>query len=96
MLTETQAQVQLVESILYHNTWYDDIRRYLKKKEISTTDFAYDLVNHLPNGIPNHSIYYMLDNIEAVLEDFEETRDFDGIWQFMDFLYDNSLWLEDN
>lgn len=96
MLTETQAQVQLVESILYYNTYYDNIRKYLKKKNITHTAFAYDLVNNLSNGIPNHSIYYMLDNIENVLGECEETQEFDTVQDFLDFLYDNYLWLEDN
>lgn len=96
MLTETQAQVQLVESILHYNTYYDKIREYLKKKNITHTAFAYDLVLNLLNGIPNHSIYYMLDNIENVLEEYEETQEFDTVQDFLDFLYDNYLWLEDN
>lgn len=96
MLTETQAQVQLVESILYYNTYYDNIREYLKKKNITHTAFAYDLVNNLSNGISNHSIYYMLDNIENVLRENEETREFDTVQDFLDYLYDNYLWSEDN
>ena len=96
MLTETQAQVQLVESILYYNTYYDNIREYLKKKNITHTAFAYDLVNNLSNGIPNHSIYYMLDNIENVLRENEETQEFDTVQDFLDYLYDNYLWSEDN
>lgn len=96
MLTETQAQVQLVESILYYNTYYDNIREYLKKKDITPTAFAYDLVNNLSNGIPNHSIYYMLDNIENVLREYEEAQEFDTVQDFLDYLYDNYLWSEDN
>lgn len=99
MITEFQAQVQLVKSILYHNNYYDKIREYLKKKNISIDDFARDLVMHLDYGIPNHSIYYMLDNIEHALQEYEEgdyeEQEFNSVRDFFDFLYDNYLWGED-
>lgn len=100
MLSENQALIQLVKSILHYNNYYDKIREYLKKKNISIDDFAHDLVYHLDYGIPYHSVYYMLDNIEHALQEYEEgeyeEQEFNGVQDFFDFLYDNYLWLEDN
>lgn len=99
MLTERQALIQLVKSILYYNRYYDNVREWLKKKDISTDDFASDLVSNLSDGIPNHSVYYMLDNIENALIEYEEgdyeEQEFNSVRDFFDFLYDNYLWTED-
>lgn len=99
MITELQAEIQLVKSILHYNNYYDNIREYLKKKNISIDDFAYDLVIHLDYGIPYHSIYYMLDNIEFVLQEYEEgdyeEQEFNEVQDFFDFLYEYNLWGED-
>lgn len=95
MLTEREALVQFVLAILEHNSYYHDIHNWLNAKKISNEDFAYDIVNNLQNIIPNHSVYYFLDNIENLFHEVDSYQ-FNEVYEIVDYLYDNYMREEDN
>ena len=94
MITEREALVQLVLAILEHNSYYNDIHNWLDAKKISNEDFAYDIVNNLQNIIPNHSVYYFLDNIENLFHEVDSYQ-FNEVYEIVDYLYDNYMRTED-
>ena len=93
---EREAYKLLLLSMLTYNGYYENIRAWAKAKNYGLEKVAAMLTlvrGQIPDGM---SAYYFLDSIEDALSklDGDKREQFDNGYDFIDYLYDNSLWKE--
>ena len=85
---------ELFESILTHNMYYDNLRAWLKSKDISLSDAGYDLTALMYEAPEDMSIYLFLDSFEDILARMqEETKEsIEEIFELKDYIDKKNLW----
>jgi hypothetical protein len=93
---EREAYKLLLLSMLTYNGYYENIRAWAEAKGYDLEKVA-AMLNIVWDKIPDGmSAYYFLDSIEDALSklDGDKRERFDDGYDFVDYLYDNSLWKE--
>jgi len=91
---ESDAYRNLLLSMLKHNGYYENIRKWMKLKGIDVEKAA-SMFNTVWDKIPDGmSAYYFLDSVEDALTKLDEDKwnQFDDGYDFVDYLYDNDGW----
>lgn len=91
---ETEAYRNLLLSMLKHNGYYDNIRKWMKLKGIDVEKAA-SMFNVIWDDIPDGmSAYYYLDSVEDALGNMDEDdwNNFNDAYDFRDYLYDHDGW----
>lgn len=92
---EDKAYKNYLLSMLKHNGYYENIRKWMKLKGLTLETVAgmFAIVwDKIPDGM---SAYWFLDSIEDLLtgfDDEDEFNQFDDGYDFVDYLYDNDGW----
>lgn len=90
---QNTAWRNLFFAILIENGYYESIRQWANKNEITLKALANDFYNHMdeiPNGM---GPYYYLDTFEDNIAR-EEVWKMTTIGEIIDYIYDHSLWKE--
>ena len=102
VMNETDAYRNLLLSMLTHNGYYETLRKWLDKKNISL-EKASSMFNAIWDDIPDGmSAYYYLDSVEDLLVCLKNRgytwkklcEMFNDAYDFRDYLYDHEMWKE--
>lgn len=92
-MTEKQAWLNLIETILKENGYYENLRGFYHQAGYNITDFATQIYLYWDDAPDGMSIYYFMDSLEDMLND-ADWSELSDVSDMVDYVYDHELWKE--
>ena len=93
MSKQSQAFNYLFLTIMEENGYYDNLRRFMRKRGYNYADMASMLNNAYDDAPDGLSVYWYMDSLENMLTE-HTIRGFKDIDDMVDYVNDHMMWKE--